>query len=59
APDFTFETRSAAPNIPVVSTGVTARFNILGRFLVETYLARPFQRRDKTWTWGVRLSPGF
>jgi hypothetical protein len=58
-PDFVFETESAATNIPVVSTGVTARFNVLGRFLVETYLARPFQRTDKTWSWGVRLSPGF
>ncbi len=59
APDFRFETQSSATNIPVVSTGVTARFNVLGRFLVETYLARPFQRRDKTWSWGVRFSPGF
>ena len=42
-----------------MSTGVTARFNVLGRFLIETYLARPFQRLDKTWTWGVRFSPGF
>jgi hypothetical protein len=58
-PNFTFETESAATNIPVVSTGVTARFNVLGRFLIETYLARPFQRRDTTWSWGVRLSPGF
>lgn len=58
-PDFRFETESPATTIPVVSTGATARFNVLGNFLVETYLARPFQRRDTTWTWGIRLSPGF
>jgi len=59
-PDFTFDAgRTSATNIPVVSSGVTARFNILGSFLLETYFARPFQRSDTTWTWGVRLSPGF
>jgi Tol biopolymer transport system component len=59
-PDFTFETgRTGATNIPVVSSGVTARFNILGAFLLEAYVTRPFQRSDTNWTWGVRLSPGF
>ena len=58
-PDFAFETSSGATNIPVVSTGVTARVNVLGRLLIETYLARPFQRGDTNWTWGIRLSPGF
>ncbi len=59
-PEFlTFETNSAATNIPVVSTGAAARFNILGSLLLEVYYARPFQRRDTSWTWGFRLSPGF
>ncbi len=58
-PDFRFETESPATTIPVVSTGVTARFNILGNLLLEAYYARPFQRRDTAWTWGFRLSPGF
>jgi hypothetical protein len=59
-PDFVFDAgRTGATNIPVVSSGVTARFNILGSFLVEAYLTRPFQRSDTTWTWGIRLSPGF
>jgi len=58
-PDFTFETDSGATTIPVVSSGVTARFNVLGRLLLETYLARPFQRGDTTWSWGIRISPGF
>ncbi len=58
-PDLTFETESADTTIPVVSTGVAARFNILGRFLLEAYYARPFQRRDTTWELGFRISPGF
>ncbi|MFB6274346.1 MAG: BamA/TamA family outer membrane protein, partial [Salinibacter sp.] len=59
APRFTFETNSSATNIPVVSTGVAARFNILGSILLEAYYARPFQRRDTTWELGFRISPGF
>jgi len=58
-PDFSFETDSGSTTIPVVSSGVTARFNVLGRLLLETYLARPFQRGDTTWSWGIRISPGF
>jgi len=46
-------------NVPVVSTGVAARFNILGAFLLEAYYARPFQRRDTTWELGFRIAPGF
>jgi len=58
-PDFTFDTDSADTTIPVVSAGVSARFNILGSLLLETYCARPFQRRDTTWKLGFRISPGF
>jgi outer membrane protein assembly factor BamA len=58
-PNFTFETNTADTTIPVVSTGVAARFNILGSFLLEAYYARPFQRRDTTWELGFRISPGF
>ena len=56
---FTFDTKSADTTIPVVSTGVSARFNILGSILLEAYYARPFQRRDTTWELGFRISPGF
>ncbi len=58
-PNFSFETDSADTTIPVVSTGVAARFNILGSILLEAYYARPFQRRDTTWELGFRISPGF
>jgi len=46
-------------NVPVVSSGIAARFNILGAILLEAYYARPFQRRDTTWELGFRISPGF
>ncbi|PSQ96064.1 MAG: hypothetical protein BRD55_08155 [Bacteroidetes bacterium SW_9_63_38] len=60
APEFlTFEERSPKTNIPVVSTGATLRFNVLGRLLLETYVARPFQRPDTDWTFGFRIAPGF
>ena len=59
APVLAFETKSPDTNIPVVSTGVAARFNILGSLLLEAYYARPFQRRDTTWELGFRVSPGF
>jgi hypothetical protein len=60
APEFlTFEKRSPKTNIPVVSTGATLRFNVLGRLLLETYVARPFQRPDTDWAFGVRIAPGF
>ncbi len=58
-PEFTFERNSAETNIPVVSAGVAARLNILGALVLEAYYARPFQRRDTTWEWGFRISPGF
>jgi len=60
-PNFTeFVTgESAATNIPVVSTGIAARFNVLGNILLEMYYARPFQRQDTTWEWGLRIAPGF
>jgi hypothetical protein len=56
---FTFEERSAKTNIPVVSSGATLRFNLFGRLLLETYAARPFQRPDTDWAFGVRIAPGF
>ena len=58
-PELAFEQKSAKTTIPVVSSGVTLRFNVLGQLLLETYYARPFQRPDTNWTFGVRIAPGF
>jgi outer membrane protein assembly factor BamA len=50
---------SAETTIPVTSAGAAARFNVLGRLVLEMYYARPFQRTDTTWEWGLRISPGW
>jgi hypothetical protein len=58
--DFVFETDpSTALNIPVTSAGVAARFNVLGRILLEAYYAKPFQLPDTNWEFGLRISPGW
>jgi outer membrane protein assembly factor BamA len=44
---------------PVVSAGVSARFNVLGYAILEIYGAHPFQRPQKSWVWGVQLAPGW
>ena len=44
---------------PVVSAGVSARFNVLGYAILEVYGAHPFQRPSKNWVMGVQLAPGW
>jgi hypothetical protein len=44
---------------PVVSSGVSARFNVLGYAILEFYYAHPFQRPGKNWVYGVQLAPGW
>ncbi len=44
---------------PVVSTGVSARMNVLGFLVLEAYYAYPFQRTEKGWHWGFNLTPGW
>lgn len=46
-------------HIPVFSAGVTARVNLMGYFVLETYLAHPFQRPGRNWVVGVQLAPGW
>jgi Tol biopolymer transport system component len=48
-----------ATHYPVVSTGAAARFNVLGRLIVEAYYAYPFQRPDKSGHFGLRFTPGW
>lgn len=45
--------------IPVTSTGVGARINLMGMFIMEVYYARPWQRPDKGAHWGFQLAPGW
>jgi outer membrane protein assembly factor BamA len=44
---------------PVVSTGLTARMNVLGYFVLEAYYAYPFQRPERGWHWGFNMAPGW
>jgi hypothetical protein len=45
--------------IPVFSTGVSFRANVLGYLIFEAYMAHPFQRPNKNWVWGFQLAPGW
>ena len=56
--DLRFD-RSTVDRVPVFSTGVSARANLLGFLILESYYAYPFQRPDKGWHWGFTLAPGW
>jgi len=45
--------------IPVFSTGLSFRFNLMGYAIMEAYVAHPFQRPTKNWVWGFQLAPGW
>jgi hypothetical protein len=57
-PSFDF-VRNSSKRVPVFSAGVSARFNILGFMVLETYYAYPFQRPDKGGHIGFNLAPGW
>ncbi len=48
-----------ADRIPVFSTGVSFRFNLMGYAILEAYAAHPFQRPKQNWVWGFQLAPGW
>lgn len=48
-----------ADRIPVFSTGLSFRVNVLGYMIFEAYMAHPFQRPQKNWVWGFQLAPGW
>jgi hypothetical protein len=58
SPELEFSRRTDA-RVPVFSTGLSARANILGYVILEAYYAYPFQRPDKGWHWGFNLAPGW
>lgn len=57
-PTLTFD-RTSNERIPVVSSGLSARVNVLGYLVLESYYAYPFQRPEKGWHFGFRLMPGW
>jgi len=48
-----------ARRIPVFSTGVSFRMNVLGYMILETYVAHPFQRNYRDWVVGIQAAPGW
>ncbi len=58
SPDLTFARRSTG-RVPVFSTGISARMNILGYLVLEAYYAYPFQRPDKGGHFGFQIAPGW
>jgi len=59
SPKFGSSTDPSKYRTPVVSAGVSARFNVLGYAILEVYGAHPFQRPSKNWVVGVQLAPGW
>jgi Tol biopolymer transport system component len=55
----TLSSNQANFRIPVVSTGVSARVNLLGYAVIEAYWAHPFQRPGRNWVYGIQLAPGW
>lgn len=56
--NFTFEQR-ASGRVPVFSSGVSARVNILGFLVLEAYYAKPWQRPERGAHWGFLIAPGW
>ncbi len=51
--------RNSAQRIPLVASGFSARFNVLGFLILEGYYAYPWQRPEKGWHWGFHVAPGW
>jgi len=56
--DWSF-VRTSSERVPLWSSGVSARFNILGFMVLETYYAYPWQRPERGAHWGFNLAPGW
>lgn len=52
-------TEHSNERIPVFSSGVAARFNILGYIVAQIYYAYPFQRPGDGWQFGFVIAPGW
>jgi hypothetical protein len=51
--------RNTDKRVPVFSTGVSARVNLLGYAVLEVYWAKPFQRPGRSSVWGFQVAPGW
>ena len=57
-PVLKFKTNTS-DRVPVVSAGVSTRFNLFGYMVFEVFYAYPFQRPEKGAHFGFQLSPGW
>ena len=57
-PRFRFD-QNTTDRVPVFSTGVTARVNVLGYAVLEVFYAHPFQRPGRGNVFGFQLAPGW
>jgi Tol biopolymer transport system component len=51
--------RRSDQRIPVFSTGVAIRFNLLGALVFQFFSAYPFQRPGEGFKWGFFIAPGW
>ncbi|MDE2793942.1 MAG: BamA/TamA family outer membrane protein [Gemmatimonadota bacterium] len=51
--------RTDPGRVPLASTGVSMRFNVLGALIFEWYYAYPWQRPHRGWVSGFSLLPGW
>ena len=58
-PSFSAAESDLTKRVPVVSAGLSARFNVLGYAILEAYYAKPFHRPERGWVWGFQLVPGW
>lgn len=58
SPDVRFD-QETLDRVPVFSAGVAARIVIGGYLPLELYYAKPFQRPDQDWQFGLVISPGW
>ncbi|MEM1096752.1 MAG: peptidase S9 [Bacteroidota bacterium] len=56
---LTFERGASSERIPVVSSGISARMNVLGYIILEVYYAYPYQRPERGAHFGFQLVPGW
>lgn len=58
SPDIRFD-RNTTDRVPVFSTGISARVNLLGFAVVELYWVNPYQRPGRGRYFGFQLAPGW
>ncbi|MEO7521911.1 MAG: peptidase S9, partial [Gemmatimonas sp.] len=58
SPKWRFD-QNTSDRVPVFSTGVTARVNVLGYAVLEMFYAHPFQRPGRGNVFGFVLAPGW